>query len=119
MGATGALAIFSLGDRTPQVAEVSAAIICIIAIFGFIRFFVLHKTIEKIDNYLADLEKRYGTLGWTGSYRWQVLAGDWLARVRGLLWVVLFIFGMLLVHQVAAHPQADVPHPKCMQLNSN
>ena len=69
VGASAGLFVFSLSSTVKTVAVASAWLPLLIAALGIVRFWGLDDTIDKINNYLVTLEKKYSSINWTTFYR--------------------------------------------------
>jgi hypothetical protein len=94
-GAAGAVALFSLSATQWIVAATSSWLPFVISILGVLRFMGIDGTIDKINNYLVSVEKRYPKLNWTSSYREQNQYKV-LKKSRYGFWVILALFGLAL-----------------------
>ena len=92
VAASAALFVFSLSATVKTVAIASAWLPLIIAILGFMRFYGLDDTIDKINSYFIELEKKFGSIRWTTFYR-EKNKKKVLKKTRYSIWIVLLIVG--------------------------
>lgn len=95
VGAVGAIAVFSISSSIEVVAKVSAWIPLAIALLGLVRFIGVDSTIDKINNYLVQVETQHPKLQWTSFYR-ASNKHKLLKKTRYAIWVVLIILGVIL-----------------------
>jgi hypothetical protein len=93
VAACAAIFVFSLSASTRAVAIVSAWLPLVIAILGFLRFYGLDDTIDKINSRFVELEKIYKLIHWTTFYR-EKNKKKVLKRTRYAIWFVLMLVSL-------------------------
>lgn len=99
VGAGAAVFAFSASSPVWVVAFGSALIPLVIAGLGYLRFVGLDDTINKINDYLVTLEKKYKTINWTTFYR-KANQKKTLKKTRQSFWgvfaAVSFFFALFM-----------------------
>jgi hypothetical protein len=112
IGATAAIAVFCLSRSASQItiAKTACWMTLLIPILGLVRFIGVDDTIDKINNYLVELEKKHPSIGWTTSYRAQNRYKI-LKKSRYAIWVVLIVFSIVFIGFIyCAGPLGAAPH---------
>ena len=94
VGASAAIFVFSLSATVRAVAIAAAWLPLVIAILGVVRFYGLDDTIDKINNHLVVLEKKYHAINWTTFYR-EHNKKKVLKKTRYGIWIMLIIVSLL------------------------
>jgi hypothetical protein len=94
VGASAAIIVFSLSATVRAVGVVSAWLPLVIAILGFVRFLGLDDTIDKINNHLIELERKYASINWTTFYR-EHNKKKVLKKTRYGIWFALMIVSLV------------------------
>lgn len=99
VGAAAASAAFALSNPIPLVRETAAYLPAFIAIFGFVRYLGIDKTMHIIHDYIETIEVKYPKIGWVGFYRIKNTE-RWLKGSRYGIWSLLFLLGILFIHVI-------------------
>jgi hypothetical protein len=94
VGAWAAVFVFSLSSTVRAVAVASAWLPLVIAGLGFVRFYGLDDTIDKINNHFIALEKKFDSINWTTFYREQNKKKV-LKKTRYGFWITLIILSVV------------------------
>lgn len=115
VAACAALFVFSLSSTVRTVAVASAWLPLVIASLGFLRFYALDDTIDKINSHFIELEKKYKSIHWTTFYR-EKNKKKVLKRTRYAIWIILMIvslgFGIYMLCNAPLSINATAVAPK-------
>jgi hypothetical protein len=112
IGATSAIAVFCLSLSASQitVARTACWMTLIIPILGLVRFIGIDDTIDKINNYLVELEGKHPSIWWTAFYMTQNKCKI-LKKSRYAIWGVLIVFSIVfIVFIYCVGPLGRPPH---------